>query len=166
MGTFVTVTKYVWRSFYPTGGYNISAPGEYSTVYDIIKHPLDFFRLNNQYLMINDPNEFERGWIYLIYQYNISQSGYKYYKELNKQLELEGKIFDPIYTQAFGNLKCLNDKNKVILGNFELYNIREYRYFIRYYSPQKGFIIRKITTFYNIPENGIKTYWVPDFWEV
>lgn len=165
MGTPVTVAKYVWRSFYPSGGYNIAAPGEYSSGFDIYKHPLEFFKLNNQEFMTHDDNEFERGWIYILYQYRISASGYRFYEELNKQLESEGKIFDPIYTQALGNIKCISDGEKVILGNFEVYNFREYRFFVRYISAKKGFVVREIEKFYYIPEKGIQTYNVPDFWE-
>ena len=165
MGTPVTLTKYVWQSLYPEGAYNIAAPAEYSTDRNINKHELEFFRAKNQELLTKDSKERERGWIYLIHQYSIPVSAYRYYETLNKQLEAEGKIFDPVYLQAFGNIKCITNEEKIILGNFEIYNFREHRYFLKISFTGNNFEVRKTEKTEKIPESGIISIYPPDFWE-
>jgi hypothetical protein len=156
-----TVSMYTWQSFYPNGSYNIAAPPKYSSETNIKKHPVEFFKFKT---ILIHPGERELGWIYIMHQYGITTSGYQFYEKLNKQLESEGKIFDPIYSQAFGNIKCISNKDKFVLGNFEIYNYRESRYFIKMVPQRKEFRLEKITTFYDIPISGSITIYPPDFW--
>ena len=67
-------------------------------------------------------NRFQ-GWIVIMYQYGLSESAYYYYKDLNNQLQAEGKIFDPLYVQPESNLKCVNNPEQLILGNFEISSV-------------------------------------------
>ncbi|MBN2772682.1 MAG: DUF4249 domain-containing protein [Prolixibacteraceae bacterium] len=164
MGTPVTVTKYIWNSFYPDEGYNIATSSPYSNNYNIYKHTMDFINAQFSKLLNYNTGERERGWIYIIHQYSISTSAYQFYEELNKQLESEGKIFDPVYSQAFGNIKCTSDKSKVILGNFEIQNYKEHRYFVKFINSKKEFTIERIDTFFKIPERGVRSIYPPDFW--
>lgn len=161
----LTIVNFIWRTISPEGVFNIAAPPLYSSDFNIIKHELEFFRVENRDLLIASANEYEYGWIYILYQQQIPKTAYNYYKALNKQLSSEGRLFDPIYSQAAGNVKCVTDKTKRVLGNFEVYSQNESRYFIRYKNPQAGFISRKINTFYNIPENGSIPVFAPPFWE-
>ncbi len=165
MGTPLTATKYVWKSFYPDGGFNLAAPAEYAAETAIHKHPLEFITATFSRLLNWAVNERERGWIYIIHQYSIPVSAYQFYTELNKQLESEGKIFAPMYTQAFGNIKCNTDDQKIILGNFEIQNYREHRYFLKLLNKENDFRLEKIETFDPIPASGIKSVYPPDFWK-
>ena len=70
-----------------------------------------------------------------------------------------------MYIQARSNLKCISDPEKIVLGNFEIANYREYRFYMRFDSRIEQQTIRKIDTFYTIPEQGIRTEFPPDFWE-
>jgi hypothetical protein len=164
MGTSVTVSKYVWKSFYPDGGFNVAGPAKYAAETTIHKHPLEFITAEFSRLLNWATNERERGWIYIIHQYSIPVSAYQFYTELNKQLESEGKMFAPMYSQAFGNIKCRTNNRKVILGNFEIQNYREHRYFLKLLDKENHFRLEKMDTFYPIPTSGIQSVYPPDFW--
>lgn len=154
------IIYYCWKTFSPQVDFNIAAPPEFSNTTDIVKHPLCFL----EKLPIANGNRFI-GWILVLYQHGLSNSGYNYYDDLNSQLNSEGKLFDPMYVQARSNLTCTNNTNKTILGNFEISRVREYRFFVRYQSEEIGYMIKPIYDFYDIPYQGEQRDYPPDFWE-
>ena len=156
-------TMYAWLSAYPKDLYNIAAPPEYSTSTDIMKHPLFF--MEQSVKASNDSAYNFAGWILILNQYGLSESGYNYYDDLNSQLGSEGRLFDPLYVQARSNLKCINDSKQLILGNFEISSYREHRYFVQFFSNKTGYIIKLIPYFYEIPFSGKQMTYPPDFWE-
>ncbi len=155
--------KFAWKSFYAQDSYNIAGPPEYSSQVDITKHPVEFFRYNDQALL--DTTERALGWIYIMHQYRISGSAYNFYKDLNSQLEASGKIFDPLYVQARNNIECVSNPAKIVLGNFEIASYREHRYYIRLNVYSGKHTIRPIEVFHDIPPAGVIPLTVPWFWE-
>ena len=160
-GEIVILPMYAWLSTFPNEIFNIAAPPEFSTSTDIIKHPL-FFMVQKT---TPEPGQTFAGWILILYQHGLSKSGYNYYNDLNKQLGSEGRLFDPLYVQARSNLKCTNDSKQLILGNFEISTIKEHRYFVNYISEEKGYLVKPIPYFYEIPLSGEQLSTPPDFWE-
>ncbi len=160
-GEIIIETMYAWMSSYENDIFNIAAPPEYSAKTDIVKHRL-FFMVQK---VTPGVDQVFSGWILILYQYGLSESGYNYYNDLNKQLSSEGRLFDPLYVQARSNLKCLTDSKQLILGNFEISTIKEHRYFINYISKEQGYLIKPIPYFYNIPLSGEQLSTLPDFWE-
>lgn len=160
----VTRPIYCWHSYYPTGIFNIAGPPEYSTSNSISKHELEFFE-HNYYKYVADTMTFA-GWIYFIYQYGINEDTYNYYSDLNSQLDASGKIFDPVYVQAVGNIKCTSNPDKVVLGNFEISSFSEKGIFMNY-TKYKDTVtcFKTVPYFYNIPESGHIKNDAPDFWE-
>ena len=157
---------YYWKSYYPTGLFNLAAPPEYSTVKNITKHRLEFFE-KDYYKYFADTLTFA-GWIYCVYQYGLNENTYNYYSDLNSQLDTQGKIFDPVYIQARGNISCTSSPGKAVLGNFEISSFSETRYFLSYYRApgyDSVMVFRKIPYFYDIPEEGGTIFSPPDFWE-
>ena len=165
VGMLPEVPHYAWYSSFPGGIFNIASPPEYTSEKSIEKHPLFYFALNENMPSPDDLSSFNQGYIYILYQYALSESAARYYKDLNNQLGSEGHIFDPMYVQARNNLRCINNPDKVILGNFEITTIKERRYFVKYISEKFGFVFKEIPYFYNIPDNGDVTDYPPDFWE-
>ena len=155
------IYHFKWKSYFPQGSFNIAAPPEYSASSDIIKHPL-FFIDQSVYL---EQDNFFAGWIIIIYQYGLSKSAYNYYRDLNKQLESEGYIFDPLYVQARNNLRCTNNQEELILGNFEISTVTEHRYFVKYISEKHGYELRPVTNRSEIPLEGETIDEYPEFWE-
>lgn len=171
-GEPILATKYCWKTLYPSGTFNIVGPSVYAASNNIIKHPLEYFEYN-KYVKItlpgfdndNMPIFVVSGWIYIIHQYGITESSYKFYKDLNNQLETSGKIFDPLYIQARSNMTCTSDKNKVILGNFELSYYKQSRYYLRIDPKYDVQVTHKIEEFHDIPFSGVVSIYKPDFWE-
>lgn len=161
MGTAIIETMYGWYSYYPQESFNIAAPPEFSGSTDIVKQPLYYMEQK----ALKDPTHFFQGWILILYQYGLSKNGYNYYKDLNNQLDADGRLFDPVYVQARNNLKCTSNSKQIILGNFEISSVRETRYFVQYVSEDEGYIIKPIPYFYPISESGEQLIDQPDFWE-
>jgi hypothetical protein len=159
----VTLPIYIWRTMGLSGTFNIAGPPEYSASKNIIRHDLEFFE-SNYYKYIPDTLSFA-GWIYFIYQYGINEDTYYYYKDLNSQLNAEGKIFDPVYVQVQGNIKCTSDPGQVVLGNFEISSFKEHRCFLTYYRNYDNTWFKEIPYFYDIPGSGDVKDIMPDFWE-
>lgn len=154
------VVHFFWSSYIPSGVFNIAGPPEYSSTTDILKHPLFFFRKS----VSLEKDHYMTGWIMQLKQYGISSSAYNYYDDLNNQLDSEGRIFDPVYVQARSNIKCTNNPDEIILGNFEISNVAEHRYFIRYISERYGYKVEEVTDRSTIPWSGETIGVPPDFW--
>jgi len=154
---------YSWKSLYPTGVFNIAGPPEYSTQKNITGHPLEFFKMN-YYGIITDTVVFY-GWVYIVDQYGLNEDTYNYYKNLNSQLDAEGRIFDPVYIQVNGNIKSLTNPEDVVLGNFEISSYAEDRYYVMYYKFFDNLTIRHIPKNYDIPLKGAIKDVKPDFWD-
>lgn len=152
---------YAWSSTIPMGTFNIASPQEYTNQTRIIKHPLYFMERYGY----TEPKETFRGWILILYQHGLSKSAHDYYTDLNNQLESDGKLFDPLYVQARSNMECESDPEQLILGNFEISTLNEYRVFVRYMSDEMGYVVKPIPYFYEIPWEGEKMFTPPDFWE-
>lgn len=63
-------------------------------------------------------------------QYTMNRDAYQFYKAANKQLSASGKIFDPIASQLYGNMKCINDPSNIVLGLFEVSSVTKNAYMI------------------------------------
>jgi len=59
-----------------------------------------------------------QGLLFTLRQYSLSPDAYRFYNDAEKQLEAEGHLFDPAYTQITGNIKCLTDNEKLVVGVF------------------------------------------------
>jgi hypothetical protein len=57
--------------------------------------------------------------ILCLIQYTINEETYEYYRNMNLQLQSEGKLFDPIAAQIIGNIKCVTDPFIKVFGFFE-----------------------------------------------
>jgi len=160
-GQILLQTMFAWKSYSPQDIFNIASPPDYSSTKRITKHPLFFLDKKGP---VSEDEVFD-GWILILYQYGLSKSAHGYYDDLNNQLESEGRLFDPLYVQARSNMECVNDPGQIILGNFEISTIKESRYHVRFISDEKGYLVKPITYFYDIPQSGEQLDEIPDFWE-
>jgi len=75
-------------------------------------------------------------------------------------------LFDPILTQVFGNMHCINDTSKIILGYFDLNSYRQSRYFLDIGINDKSpGVVRKLDQYHFIPADGYLDGEYPVFWE-
>lgn len=161
VGEGVFEPMYGWYSYYPQELFNIAAPPEYSGSTEIVKQALYYLEQK----MTRDLTHNFEGWILILYQYGLSKTAYNYYKDLNNQLNADGRLFDPVYVQARNNLKCIGNSKQIILGNFEISTVSETRYFVKFIGKDEGYRIKPIPYFYDISEEGEQLTNQPDFWE-
>lgn len=156
-------TMYAWFSSPVSGLFNLAAPAPYSVSDDVRKHPLVFLDKSFSVFISDTPTVF-LGWIFICHQYAISGNAYNYYSDLNSQLSARGKLFDPVYTQARGNIRCITNPDKVILGNFEIATVTEHRFFVIWIN-QDRYHIHRIPYAWNIPDEGKQFDQMPEWWE-
>ncbi|MBN2613303.1 MAG: DUF4249 domain-containing protein [Bacteroidales bacterium] len=89
-------------------------------------------RIEEYPLLLIGSNTNRLRWRYsiLVRQYSLSGQAYEYYKNLGKLNENQGTLFDPVPFSLTGNMKCLTDKNKPVLGYFLVSGVSEKRIFI------------------------------------
>lgn len=162
-GASPPIPYYAWYSASPAEPFNIAAPPDYSESAAIRKHTLVFLeRSVNVY--ISEASTVFAGWIFICQQYAISEQTYRFYSDLKKQLSASGKIFDPLYTQAKGNISCTTDPEKTVLGNFEIAAVREYRVYVEPTGSDK-YHFHQIPWFWDIPSSGKVQDLPPVWWE-
>jgi hypothetical protein len=97
-----------------------------------------------------------------ISQYTLNESSYRFYKDVNKQLNTTFNIFDPIISQLNGNLKCINNPSKIVLGLFEVSSVSRSAFLV----TKDLYIINKFNltqvSYVDIPAYGQIKYKIED----
>jgi hypothetical protein len=99
-------------------------------------------------------------------QYRLNDDSYEYYKKVKAQSDAEGKLFDPVISQFKGNISCVNEPSKTVLGLFEASNLLTMSYVIDRHGVGSKITITQID---NLPPHvpaGITFEYEnrPDFW--
>lgn len=68
--------------------------------------------------------------ILYVNQYTLNDDSYIYYKSLNDQIQAQGKLFDPIASQLNGNIRCISDPGKKVIGFFEASSVSQTAYIV------------------------------------
>ena len=79
-----------------------------------------------------------------ISQYTMNAGSYRFYKEANKQLTTTYDIFDPVTSQLYSNLKCINNPSKIVLGLFEVSSVVQTAYLMNKESFNKTVTLTKV----------------------
>jgi hypothetical protein len=58
------------------------------------------------------------GLIFQLEQNSLSADAYSFYHDIENQLDAEGRLFDPVSPQIAGNIHCVNDESKKVIGVF------------------------------------------------
>jgi hypothetical protein len=66
-----------------------------------------------------------------IVQYGWSEAGYQFLQAMKKNTETTGSVFNPLPSQLAGNIHCLSDPSKMVVGYFNVSPEQERRFFIR-----------------------------------
>jgi hypothetical protein len=66
---------------------------------------------------------YEYKMILRINQFRLNEDSYKWYKGVESQATAEGKIFDPLTSQLYGNITCKSNPDKPVLGFFEVSSV-------------------------------------------
>jgi len=86
------------------------------------------------------------GLLFKLNQYSLSPDVYRFYNDVENQLEASGRMFDPANPQIRGNITCVNDSSKIILGVFSARDVSvRYAYF--YLNRRNQTYSRKLDSF-------------------
>lgn len=88
-----------------------------------------------------------------INQYTLNLESYRYYEAMNKQLTSNARIFDPITSQIYGNVKCINNPRKQVFGMFEVSSVHKSAYLTTFNTVSK-FVKFTGVPYLNISANG------------
>ena len=156
---------YGWKSLYDAGDFNLAGKKEFSVSEKVKNHTLFTLQYNgNAYL--DSAQQVPSGWIVFVDQYGISKGSYDFHDQLNKQFDADGSLFDPVLTQVYGNIHCVNNPNKIVLGYFDLNSFKQYRYFMRLGNgDDRSVIIYPVFRFFDIPDSGYEIGSHPEFWQ-
>jgi hypothetical protein len=147
--TFLTFNYYCWQTVNACPNINLTG-GDYSLdSASVRKHPVCFlddnFSVYALYYGLKINMEDTTGSeiktssyrFYMIHhrilylnQYTLNNESYLYYKNLDEQMQSEGKLFDPIAAQLNGNIKCISDTEIRAIGFFEASSVSNSAYII------------------------------------
>ena len=81
---------------------------------------------------------------FTIKMYRINTDLYQYYEAINKQLEANNRIFDPVSFQVKGNITCDNDPKETVLGVFEVSSASLRTYSFSYFKGDKSVEFKEV----------------------
>lgn len=138
----ISYTYYCWVTSFVNDLVNLTQEKYQTSSKDIKKHEICFVSKENTYLAnyvdsVTKESSFVVAVIVnriiKVYQYRLNDDSYQFYKNVNTILAAQGKLFDPVAFQFAGNVHCVNDPNKLVLGIFEASSLR-----INYYVNKPG----------------------------
>jgi hypothetical protein len=109
-------------------------------------------------------NTYYTGWILYITQYSISKAAYLYWTDIKKLEESNGELFDPINTQLRGNMLCVTDPDKIMIGLFEVASTTITPAFINFEPTEGNYLSRTLEETENISSSGWNDTIPPFFW--
>lgn len=151
-----------WHSYILNGNENITDERSLSPNGTIKNHSLGFVPFGIKSYGINMPQTTQVNYYYFrCYQYTINADTYNFYKAANEQLTASGKIFDPVTSQLYGNMKCINNPSKVVLGLFEVSSVTQSAFVINPSQYQNKIGLYK-SKYIDIPTIGAGQYKIAD----
>lgn len=99
--------------------------------------------------------------IVINYIYSLNNDAYAYHEARNKQLNDEGRFFDPISPQLPGNVSCISDPAEPVLGFFEVSSLSYKPLSVRYMNDK--FIVESVHFIDTIPDHGCVYTQIPPF---
>ncbi|MBW6498223.1 MAG: DUF4249 domain-containing protein [Bacteroidales bacterium] len=96
--------------------------------------------------------------------FTLNEDSYEFHKAKNEQLSDEGRFFDPIAAQIQGNMQCITDPQKVVLGLFEASSELIITYKIESDFQNNTVDITMIDNLHTIPRSGCLYEEYPDHW--
>jgi hypothetical protein len=88
-----------------------------------------------------------------VIQYGWSEAGYQFLQAMKKNTETTGSVFNPLPSQLVGNIHCLSDPSKQVVGYFNVSPEQERRFFIRA-ADVPGWTSSMSCPLFEIPNNA------------
>ena len=179
-----TVLRTNMQARFPYNIYHIYQNRQLSIKYDNIIHTVNADEFGNfevrndelMYIIIDDMKDYEpfypdtfdlvrtlfEGLLFKLSQYSLSPDAYTFYHDAEEQLEAEGNLFDPVYTQLIRNIECVSEPEQKVIGVFTASDITDYYAYMYINSRNQT---------YSVKINGFPEFWldtcswgIPDGW--
>jgi hypothetical protein len=98
-----------------------------------------------------------------INHYRLNPASYAWYKGIESQSLSEGKIFDPLTSQLYGNFYCKSDPDIPVLGFFEVSPVTTSTWVISREGPGTAITFKNVPDIYP-PQAGFTINKPPYFW--
>lgn len=158
---FIPPVYYCWKTFTADANINLTFTKFEKSIGSAPKHILGFFP--SAIIYYDDrPNLTLVSFILSTTKYSLTTEAHQYYLKVKNQLEASGKLFDPVPSQTIGNMKCINNPDKLVLGLFEVSNVE--RLYYRYNLGQKHPVLEPKDGFPGFTNDGEQLNTAPPFW--
>lgn len=87
--------------------------------------------------------------------YTLNGDSYAFHKAKNEQLNNEGRFFDPIASQPYGNIRCISDPEKRVLGIFEVSSMVRFSHRLVTNFEERTIHIQRLDSFNPDPAQGM-----------
>jgi hypothetical protein len=121
---------YVWEKHNPDNTINLTGSAGTHINLSVSAFPVSFYPFN-EYLYDLIDDEHIENWFLQVRQYSLNQEAYQYYSDINKLLSSTGAIFDPIASQLSGNMTCISNPDRKVLGYFEVSGCIKTNFYIK-----------------------------------
>jgi len=140
-------------TFQQIGLFNIVGSKIFSISDKVENHQILFIAYDAR-IYLDSECKIPGGWTITIDQYGISKDSYDFHEKLNQQFSAEGNLFEPVLAQVYGNIHCVTDSTKLVLGFFDLNSYRQYRYFFYSFGSGQGseVIPHQLSSYFNISD--------------
>lgn len=98
---------------------NISLPDFDLATGELYQHPLGFAPRDRIYYNLSFPGTLFRRAL-IVEQFGLTEEAFHFYRQIREQLLAENALFDPVATQITGNMRCVSDPDRIVLGLFEV----------------------------------------------
>ena len=102
------------------------------------------------------------GLLFKLSQYSLSSDAYTFYRDAEDQLNAEGRLFDPAFTQITGNIECVSEPVEKVKGVFYAADVSDYYAYMHINTSEQTYS-KKLDSF---PELWLDTcsWGAPDDW--
>jgi hypothetical protein len=166
ISAYETIPVYLWKRIEDNELPNISASLSQNNKQKAFKQKTTFLDYELDLSTRTDTSSpvFQKGWVVIHYCEAIEESTFNYYLSIKEQLNASESIFDPVPSQIIGNMKCINNSEKLVLGNFEAKTVDTIVTAFYWKAGDKEFICKEPEQ-YKIPVSGGRSDKTkPDFW--
>jgi hypothetical protein len=97
--------------------------------------------------------------------YYLTDDSYRFHYDMKKQLSADDALFDPISIQIEGNIKCLNDPERPVIGMFDVTSHEIALFFVNPNNKNSPPTIKPVGNLHGLPtEAEGNTEGTPPYW--
>jgi hypothetical protein len=156
------IQNYLWKKINMLDHVNVSSYKFEAASVVTRNHNVTFFpRHKFEYDLNND--EYIHRKILLLKIYGLNKGAWDFYTAIERQINAEGKLFDPVATRLPSNIRCTTDPSRLALGLFEASSGVSVTYILVEKPWENSYYLKRTDDLDHIPSNGNQPF-RPDFW--